>query len=52
MDGMLSQDEINALLSGMASGDITMDTLEEELSVLRELAENYDYEAIWDDWYN
>ena len=37
-----------------ANGDrrVTMDTLEEELSVLRELAENYDYEAIWDDWYN
>ena len=34
MDGMLSQDEINALLSGMASGDITMDTLEEEASAL------------------
>lgn len=34
MDGMLSQDEINALLSGMASGEITMDTLEEEASAL------------------
>lgn len=29
MDGMLSQDEINALLSGMASGDIPMEPAEE-----------------------
>ncbi len=31
---------------------VTEDNLEEELAVLRELTENYDYEAIWDDWYN
>lgn len=31
---------------------VTMDNLEEEIGALYELARNYDYEAIWDDWYN
>ena len=31
---------------------VTMENLEEELAVLYELAIDYDYEAIWDDWYN
>lgn len=37
-----------------ANGDrlVTEENLEEELAVLRDLTENYDYEAIWDDWYN
>ena len=44
----------NYMVQCFANGKrrVTEDTLEEELSVLRELAENYDYEAIWDDWYN
>ena len=29
-----------------------MDNLEEELDILYQLAANYDYEAIYDDWYN
>lgn len=37
-----------------ASGQrrVTLDNLEEELEILYQLAANYDYEAIWDDWYN
>lgn len=31
---------------------VTEDNLEEELEMLRVLAADYDYEAIWDDWYN
>lgn len=31
---------------------VTRDNLKEELQVLRELAENYDYEGIFDDWYH
>lgn len=31
---------------------VTMDNLEEELEVLRTLASDYDYEAIFEDWYN
>lgn len=31
---------------------VTMENLEEELDVLYQLAANYDYEAIYDDWYN
>lgn len=31
---------------------VTMDNLEEELDRLYRLVANYDYEAIWDDWYN
>ena len=31
---------------------VTLDNLEEELEKLYQLATNYDYEAIWDDWYN
>ena len=31
---------------------VTMDNLEEELEVLRTLASNYAYEAIFEDWYN
>lgn len=31
---------------------VTLDNLEEELEKLYQLAANYDYEAIWDDWYN
>lgn len=33
-------------------GRVTEDNLEAELEILRELATEYDYEAIWDDWYN
>ena len=37
-----------------ASGDrkVTLTSLEEELMILKNLAANYDYEAIYDDWYN
>ena len=44
----------NYMVQCFANGKrrVTEDTLEKELSVLRELTENYDYEAIWDDWYN
>ena len=37
-----------------ANGDhrVTLDNLDEELNSLYELASGYDYEAIWDDWYN
>lgn len=37
-----------------ASGDrrVTMDNLDEEIELLYNLASDYDYEAIWDDWYN
>ena len=37
-----------------ANGDrkVTLETLEEELQMLKTLAANYDYEAIYDDWYN
>lgn len=44
----------NYMVKCFASGQrrVTMGTLEEELTVLRELTENYDYESIWDDWYN
>ena len=31
---------------------VTKDNLEEELERLYQLAANYDYEVIWDDWYN
>ena len=31
---------------------VTEENLEEELEVLYELARDYDYDAIWDDWYN
>ena len=31
---------------------VTLDNLEQELEKLYQLAANYDYEAIWDDWYN
>ena len=31
---------------------VTMENLEEELDKLYQLAANYDYEAIYDDWYN
>ena len=31
---------------------VTMDNLEEELDILYQLAAYYDYEAIFDDWYN
>lgn len=31
---------------------VTMENLEEELEKLYQLAANYDYEAIFDDWYN
>lgn len=31
---------------------VTMDNLEEELESLQRLASEYDYESIWDDWYN
>ena len=31
---------------------VTLDNLEEELEKLYRLAADYDYEAIWDDWYN
>ncbi len=31
---------------------VTEDNLQEELDVLKNLAKNYDYEAIYDDWYN
>lgn len=44
----------NYMVQCFANGQrlVTEDALEEELSVLRDLTENYDYEAIWDDWYN
>jgi len=37
-----------------ASGErrVSLETLEEELMILEQLTKNYDYEAIWDDWYN
>lgn len=37
-----------------ASGErqVTLDNLEEEIQVLYSLASTYDYEAIFDDWYN
>ena len=31
---------------------VTLENLEKELDKLYQLAENYDYESIWDDWYN
>ena len=31
---------------------VTEENLEEELDKLRQLATTYDYEAIYDDWYN
>ncbi len=31
---------------------VAMDNLEEEIQMLYDLAKDYDYEAIWDDWYN
>ena len=37
---------------GNGECQVTMDNLEEELEKLYQLALNYDYEAIWDDWYN
>ncbi len=30
----------------------TMENVEKELLILQKLASEYDYEAIWDDWYN
>lgn len=44
----------NYMVECFANGErrVTKETLEDELNVLRELTENYDYEAIWDDWYN
>ena len=31
---------------------VTMENLQEELQTLRNLTQNYDYDAIFDDWYN
>lgn len=44
----------NYMVQCFADGQrlVTEENLEEELSVLRDLTENYDYEAIWDDWEN
>ena len=44
----------NYMVECFANGDcrVTLDNLEEELNKLYQLASTYDYEAIYDDWYN
>lgn len=48
--GRICHDMVKCFANGERR--VTMENLEEELAVLYELAIDYDYEAIWDDWYN
>lgn len=48
--GRICHDMVKCFATGQRR--VNEDSLEKELSTLRELAENYDYESTWDDWYN
>lgn len=48
--GRICHDMVKCFADGRRR--VTMENLEEELAVLYHLAADYDYEAIWDDWYN
>ena len=48
--GRICHDMVKCFANGKRQ--VTAENLEDELSQLYQLAKDYDYEAIWDDWYN
>lgn len=48
--GRICEYMVNCFATG--NRRVTQDNLQEELNILKNLAENYDYDAIFDDWYN